>query len=117
MAAIKKASGARDLIFYVFSLTNSKPDVNQIKMWATMLKRFTEPEDEDLRHYSVSEMKQVIDYLNECGVKPILASHLYYDSIVAYIIDGQLSRARPIIDRMLKEQEGYEKVEGIPSGW
>ena len=55
--------------------------------------------------------------LNECGVKPILASHLYYDSIVAYIIDGQLSRARPIIDRILKEQERYEKVENIPSGW
>lgn len=115
--AAKQKNGSADLIKYIFSLSGAKPDVQQFKLWATQLKRFTEPDDEDIRSYTIAEMKKVIDYLHANGVNPILSSHLFYDALVAYVIDEKLSRARAIVDRILKEQSDFEKIEAVPNGW
>lgn len=108
------------MIIHIYDAFGTKGDANQFKQWGTTLKRFMQPEDDAMRAYTIEDMRKVIDYLIEAGVKPVEPEHLYY-GIVANIIDGRLGQARASIDIILSKQAEYEYQDSlgakIPNGW
>lgn len=112
------ATGSKEFIMSRFQKHfERKPDASEFKKWATIIKRMTMPEEEDLRKYSVSNIATVYDYCVDYGADPYDIEIIAAYGLVAAIIDNQLGLANGILEQIKSRQHKNHMVVLAPSGW
>lgn len=95
-----------------------KPDASEAKKWATMIKRLAQPDDPDLRTYSIEQIDHAYMYMIEHGLSVYDIENIMFPGLIASITDNRLGIASGIINDIKKLMPDRDaQPQKPPQGW
>lgn len=126
-AAVAEAQTSKDiseLIYYTYvTYKGSKPDISVYKSGYKILEPLFRSTDENVRVYTLEQLKKVIDFLVASDVALTSFTILLWGDLVRAIVDDDKQATRYAIERLRSSQrsQGYygDKTRGVeaPNGW